>query len=86
LSAISDRLQEIIEEFGVMTEKTIFTPTSNLRKDIGLDSLDSVELVMAVEEEWDIGLPDKEVETWETAQDVINSIEKRVHNARPNCM
>jgi len=77
LSAISDRLQEIIEEFEV---DIILTPTSNLQKDIGLDSLDFVELIIAVEEEWGIRLPDKEVETWETAQDVINSIEKRVHN------
>jgi len=80
LSAISDRLQEIIEEFGVTTEKTIFTPTSNLQKDIGLDSLDSVELVIVVEEEWSIEIPNEEFETWDTIQDVINSIEKRVHN------
>ena len=50
---------------------------SNLRDDLGMDSLDGVELVMLLEEKFDIEIPDENLEKFETAGDVIRYIEKK---------
>ncbi len=61
MSASEDRVREIIiEQLGVDAEKV--TPEASFVDDLGADSLDTVELVMAFEEEFDIEIPDEEAE------------------------
>ena len=50
--------------------------TSNLIEDLGADSLDVVEMIMDLEDEFGITLPDEEVSNMKTIQDVINYIKK----------
>lgn len=62
----------IAEQLGV-SEDEIKT-TSSFIEDLGADSLDIVELVMAMEEEFEVEIPDEEAENIKTVQDAINYI------------
>jgi acyl carrier protein len=64
----------IVEQLGVNPEQV--TPTAKFIEDLGADSLDTVELVMAFEEEFDIEVPDEEAEKLQTVGDVIRYIEE----------
>ena len=52
------------------------TPHSEVVKDLGADSLDVVELMMALEDEYGITLPEGEVENVKTVQDIVDMMEK----------
>ncbi len=66
-----DRIKEIIvEQLGVDEEQ--ITPDASFIDDLGADSLDTVELVMAFEEEFDIEIPDEDAEKIRTVRDVID--------------
>jgi acyl carrier protein len=72
---IVEKLKQIIrEQLGV--EEDEITPTASFVEDLGADSLDTVELVMAVEEAFDIEIPDKDAGKMRTVQDLIDYIEK----------
>jgi acyl carrier protein len=65
-----DRIKEIIvEQLGV--DAAQITPEASFIDDLGADSLDTVELVMAFEEEFDIEIPDEDAEKIRTVRDVI---------------
>ena len=64
----------IINELGVEPEKV--TPNASFVEDLGADSLDTVELVMAFEEEFGIEIPDEDAEKLQTVGDAINYIVK----------
>ena len=57
-------------------KKEQITLTSNLVEDLGADSLDVVELIMAFEDEFGITLPDEDIASMKTVGDVINYIKK----------
>jgi len=66
-----ERIKEIIvEQLGVDEEQ--ITPDASFIDDLGADSLDTVELVMAFEEEFDVEIPDDDAEKIRTVQDVID--------------
>lgn len=66
-----ERIKEIImEQLGVDEEQ--ITPDASFIDDLGADSLDTVELVMAFEEEFGIEIPDEDAEKIRTVQDVID--------------
>ena len=72
---IQEKVSEIIvEQLGVSADQV--SPEAKLIEDLGADSLDAVELVMAVEEEFDIEVPDEEAEKLATVQDIITHVEK----------
>ena len=76
MSDISDRVKNIVvEHLGVEKEKV--TDNSSFIDDLGADSLDTVELVMAFEEEFSIEIPDDAAETITTVKDAIDFIEKQ---------
>lgn len=52
------------------------TPEATLAEDLNIDSLDAVELVMALEEEYSIKIPDTELENLKTVKDIVDCIEK----------
>ncbi len=70
---IEERVKEIIcEQLGV--EDGDVTPQAKFIEDLGADSLDTVELVMAFEEEFDLEIPDEEAEKITTVGDAIQYI------------
>ena len=76
MSDISERVIEIVmEHLGV--EKDKITENSSFIDDLGADSLDTVELVMAFEEEFSIEIPDDAAETITTVKDAIGFIESQ---------
>tara|TARA_B100000029_G_scaffold516253_2_gene628088 strand:- start:101252 stop:101482 length:231 start_codon:yes stop_codon:yes gene_type:complete len=71
---VEDRVKEIIaEQLGVDSEQV--TENASFTDDLGADSLDTVELVMALEEEFDLEIPDEEAEKIVTVKDAINYLE-----------
>ena len=64
----------IVEQLGVESDKV--TADAKFIEDLGADSLDTVELVMAFEENFDIEVPDEEAEKLQSVADVVAYIEK----------
>lgn len=76
MSTITERVKKIIvEQLGVNEAQV--TPEASFVDDLGADSLDTVELVMALEEEFDIEIPDEAAEKITTVQQTIAYIESR---------
>jgi acyl carrier protein len=65
----------IAEQLGVPEEE--IKPTSRFVEDMGADSLDIVELVMAMEEQFEVEIPDDEAESIKTVQDSVDYINRR---------
>ncbi|WP_410208149.1 acyl carrier protein [Fusobacterium sp.] len=71
-----DKIREIVvEQLGVEPEQVV--PEANFVEDLGADSLDTVELIMAFEEEFDVEIPDTDAEKIKTVQDVIDYINNK---------
>ena len=74
--AVAEKVKSIIaEQIGVKVEEV--TPTASFIDDLGADSLDTVELVMALEEEFNIEIPDEDAEKITTVGDAIKYIEEK---------
>ena len=74
--SISEKVKDIIvEQLGVNPEQV--TETASFIEDLGADSLDTVELVMAFEEEFSVEVPDEDAEKLQTVGNVIDYIEKK---------
>ena len=75
MSDIADRVKKIVvEHLGVDESKV--TESASFIDDLGADSLDTVELVMAFEEEFGMEIPDEDAEQLQTVGDAIKYIEK----------
>ena len=75
MSDIAEKIKSIVvEHLDVDAEKV--TEESSFIDDLGADSLDNVELVMAFEEEFDVEIPDDAAETIQTVGDAIKFVEK----------
>ena len=73
MSSIEDRVVKMVaEQLGVKEEEVKLE--SSFVEDLGADSLDTVELIMALEEEFDTEIPDEEAEKITTVQEAINYI------------
>lgn len=64
----------IVEQLGVNADEVV--PGASFIDDLGADSLDTVELVMALEEEFGVEIPDEDAENIKTVQDAIDYINK----------
>ena len=74
-NSIEEKVRSIIvEQLGVESDKV--TAAAKFIEDLGADSLDTVELVMAFEENFDIEVPDEEAEKLQSVADVVAYIEK----------
>jgi acyl carrier protein len=69
----------IINELGVEAEKV--TREASFVEDLGADSLDTVELVMAFEEEFGMEIPDEEAEKLQTVRDAVNYIQQHAQSS-----
>lgn len=71
--SIEERVKDIIvDQLGVSAEQV--TSDAKFVEDLGADSLDTVELVMALEEEFDVEVPDDEAEKLQAVKDVVSFI------------
>ena len=79
--AVADRVRAIIaEQLGVKLEEV--TDSASFIEDLGADSLDTVELVMALEEEFGIEIPDEDAEKMSSVGDAIKYIESKIASAK----
>ena len=77
MATTKNALIEIIaKQLGV--EEDNVTPDASFMEDLGADSLDTVELVMALEEEFDIEIPDSDAEKIQTVQDALSYLDEHV--------
>lgn len=77
--AVQDKVKSIIsEQLGVKPEEV--TPEASFIDDLGADSLDTVELVMALEEEFGVEIPDEDAEKITTVADAVKYIEEKTGN------
>ena len=79
--AVTDRVRAIIaEQLGVKLEEV--TDAASFIEDLGADSLDTVELVMALEEEFGVEIPDEDAEKMSTVGDAIKYIEAKIASTK----
>ncbi len=77
LTAEQSKIIDIIaNQLGV--DKDMVTPGANIVDDLGADSLDVVELVMALEESFDTEIPDEEAEKIRTVKDIFDYMQKKI--------
>jgi len=77
MANLEARVKDIIaEELGVEREK--LTNEASFMEDLGADSLDTVELVMAFEKEFDLDIPDEEAEKLRTVGDALAYLHQRI--------
>ena len=77
MAQLEEKVKDIIvEELGVEREK--LTDGASFMEDLGADSLDTVELVMAFEKEFDIDIPDEEAEKLRTVGDAMKYLHEKV--------
>lgn len=73
---VFDKVKELIaEQLDVKVDD--ITETSNIQDDLGADSLDVVDLVMALEDEFDVEIPEDQVENIKTVGDIVKFIEDK---------
>ena len=78
-SEIFNKVRDIIvDKLGV--EESVVTEEASFTNDIGADSLDIVELIMALEEEFDIEIPAEDAEKITTVEEAVNLIKNAVNN------
>ena len=75
MSEVEEKVKKIISEQLDVPEDDI-VPSASFVDDLGADSLDQVELIMAMEEEFDISIPDEDAEKISTVKDAIEYINK----------
>jgi acyl carrier protein len=77
MSDVEEKVKDIIvEELGVERQK--LTSEASFMEDLGADSLDTVELVMAFEKEFDIDIPDEEAEKLRTVGDAMTYLHQKI--------
>jgi acyl carrier protein len=76
MSDIQERIKKIIVEQLNVEEEQV-TPTAHFVEDLGADSLDNVEMVMAFETEFEIEIPDEDTEKITNMQEAVAYVEKR---------
>lgn len=74
---VFDKIKDIIVE-QLDVEEDAVTMEASITEDLGADSLDVVDLVMNIEESFDVEIPDEEVENIKTVGDIVKYIENKV--------
>ena len=73
-----EKIREIIvEQFGV--DESAVTRETSLMKDLEADSLDAVEIIMAIEDEFEIEVPDEEAEKFQNVGDIVKYVEEKIN-------
>ncbi|MCI1955141.1 MAG: acyl carrier protein [Oscillospiraceae bacterium] len=77
MNMVLEKVKAILSEQFDVEEDTI-TPETNIADDLGADSLDVVDLLMSIEDEFEIEVPDEEVENLKTVGELVKYIEDHV--------
>ena len=81
LKELTEKIKQIVsEQLGV--DEAEITPSASFIDDLGADSLDQVELVMALEEAFNLQIGDEDTENMLTVQDAITYVEKHAKSSR----
>ena len=72
---IFDKVKDIIIE-QLQVEESDVSMDTNLMKDLSADSLDAVEIIMAIEDEFGMEIPDEDAETFQTVADLVKYVEE----------
>ncbi|MDD2190052.1 MAG: acyl carrier protein [Eubacteriales bacterium] len=73
-----EKIREIIvEQLGV--EESAVTLETSLMKDLEADSLDAVEIIMAIEDEFEIEVPDEEAEKFQNVGDIVKYVDEKIN-------
>ncbi len=81
MASVDDKVKQIVvEQLGV--DEGEVTPNASFVDDLGADSLDTVELVMAFEEAFDIEIPDEDAEKIRTVKDAIDYVSKNAKGGK----
>ncbi len=75
---VLDKIREIIVD-QLAVDPSMVTMETNLMKDLEADSLDAVEIIMAIEDEYDIEIPDEEAEKFQTVGDLVRYVEAQTN-------
>jgi acyl carrier protein len=79
MASIDERVRDlVVEQLGVSQDQV--SPQASFIDDLGADSLDTVELVMAFEEEFGIDIPDEDAEKMATVADAIKYLEESIES------
>lgn len=74
---VFEKVKEMLcEQLDVEEDKV--TPEASIVDDLGADSLDVVDLIMSLEEEFDVEVPDEDVENMKTVGDIVKYIENKI--------
>lgn len=80
MSDVFEKVKEIVgKQLGASANAIV--PEATFIEDLGADSLDIVELIMALEEEFGLDIPDSEAESIRTVQSAVDHIKKKMDNA-----
>ena len=74
MSETFEKVKKVVVSQLSLDDESIVTPEASFSADLGADSLDIVELIMALEEEFDLQIPDSEAEKISTVGDVVEYI------------
>ena len=81
MSTVDEKVKQIIvDQLGV--DQAEVTPAASFTDDLGADSLDRVELIMAMEEAFDVEIPDEDAEKIVTVQDAVAYIQKNAKSVK----
>jgi acyl carrier protein len=81
MSTVEEKVKQIIvDQLGV--DQAEVTPAASFTDDLGADSLDRVELIMAMEEAFDVEIPDEDAEKIVTVQDAVAYIQKNAKSVK----
>ena len=75
---VFDKIKEIIAS-KIQVDEDKITPETSLMKDLEADSLDAVEIIMGIEEEFDIEIPDSAAEGFVNVGDIVKFVESKVN-------
>lgn len=75
---IFERVKEIIAEQLDVSEEVEITPETSMMKDLDADSLDAVEIMMELEDEFEIEIPDEDAEKFKTIGDIVKYVESKI--------
>ena len=76
---VFEKIRDIIVD-QLKLEETMVTLDTNLMKDLEADSLDAVEIIMGIEEEFDLEIPDEEAETFQLVGDLVKYVEENAED------